>query len=191
MCEIRCALNRLVGAATAMAAGRPAKSRNATATEPTSSSVSPELTAYPRALARDTSFSSFAWVVIDRSGTSGERLGGCGVQLGDLVIGHLGEQSLAQRRAVRRHEGSRPRHHTQGALGLDRVDVADLFALQDAEVDSLAELGGQLLHHRPGLLPDIQRTDDGQAHLDQRGTGDVGPGDGLLLDEAVVGEHGE
>ena len=45
MREIRCALSRLDGAATAMAAGRPAKSRNATATEPTSSSVSPELTA--------------------------------------------------------------------------------------------------------------------------------------------------
>ena len=42
---IRCALSRLDGAATAMAAGRPAKSRNATATEPTSSSVSPALTA--------------------------------------------------------------------------------------------------------------------------------------------------
>ena len=67
MCEIRGVVSRLVGAATAMAAGRPAKSRNATATEPTSSSVSPALTAYPRALVRDSSFISFAWVVIDRS----------------------------------------------------------------------------------------------------------------------------
>ena len=58
-------------------------------------------------------------------------------------------------------------------------------------MDGLAELGGKLLHHRPGLLPDVQRADDSQAHLDQRWTGDVGPGDGLLLDKAVVGEHCE
>jgi hypothetical protein len=43
-----------------MDADLPAKSRNATATDPTSSSVSPAFTAYPRALARDTSFTSFA-----------------------------------------------------------------------------------------------------------------------------------
>ncbi len=50
-------------------------------------------------------------------------------------------------------------------------------------------LGGKLLHHRPGLLPHIERTDDGQAHLDQCRARDVGAGDRLLLDEAVVGEH--
>ena len=45
----------------------PAKSRNAMATEPTSSSASPELVAYPRSLTWASSFSSLVWVVIDLS----------------------------------------------------------------------------------------------------------------------------
>ena len=92
---------------------------------------------------------------------------------------------------MRGDQRPRSRHHAKGALGLDRVDIADLVALQNAEVDGLAGLGGEFLHHRPGLLSHVQGTDDGQSHLDQRGSGDVGAGDRLLLDEAVVGEHRE
>ena len=77
------------------------------------------------------------------------------------------------------------------AVDHDGADRQVLDALQDAEVDGLARLGGEFLHHRAGLLAHVQGSDDRQAHLDQRRPGDVGAGERLLLDETVVGEHRE
>ena len=83
------------------------------------------------------------------------------------------------------------RHHSQSPLRLHCVDVADLIALEDAEVDGLAGLDGELLHHGAGLFPHVQGSDNCQAHFNQRGAGDIGAGDRLLLHETVVGEHRE
>ena len=90
-----------------------------------------------------------------------------------------------------RGQGASSRHHTQRPFGLDAVDVADLSAFEYSEVDRLAELGGQLLHHRPRLLAHVERSDDGKSDLDEGGTCDVCPSDRFLLHETVVGKHGE
>ena len=57
------------------------------------------------------------------------------------------------------------------------------------EVDGLAAFGVELLHRGPGVLANVQRTDDRKAHLDERRPGDVGPRHGFLLNEAVMGQH--
>ena len=191
MCEIRDEVSRLVGAATAIAAGRPAKSleRNRHRTD-----VVLGLARVDRVPTSPGARHLFHQLRLGRDrpvGAGSERLGRGGIQRGHLLIGQLGEQGLAQRRAVRGHQCSCSSHYPKGALGLDRVGVADLVTLEDAEVDGLTGLGGEFLHHRPGLLAYIQGADDCQSHLDQRGTGDVSAGDRLLLDEAVMREHRE
>ena len=160
------------------------------ATDPTSSSISPALTAYPRSLALRDLLQQLRLGRDRLLGPGYERLGRGRVS---LPPARRSSARAAPCRATCSAQAPRSgtRHHAQRAFGLHTVDIADLVALETPRCTVSPSLGGQLLHRRPGLLPHIERADDGQPHLDQRRPGDVGPGHRLLLDETVVREHGQ
>ena len=90
-----------------------------------------------------------------------------GQQVAPLAGAEMGQQRLAQRRAVRRDQAADDRREDQAGRGLLSAQVEDLPLMQDGEVGIRREGLGQLPQCRLGPLVHVQVLEDGVAALQQ------------------------
>src|SRR5881296_1549203 len=95
----------------------------------------------------------------------------------------IGEDSLADRRAMHGIPHSNSRRHPYAATGLDLVQVQNLTGVQRAEVDGLLDVIQELLQMRPRAFANVEAAYCDGSQLEESQAQVILPRSGIAFDD--------